>query len=173
VEGTAGSWGVPAGASVPNASAWSSSRHAHPHTHTQPDPSLFPARVSQPGSLALTRRSPRLPSVKAKSCCGPLVCRAGGRGTPGAWPLARLRARPGSYGPRARSLVPPPRLAPQVSGCASPQLLLLPRPAGAEKLLTCVASPPPPLPRLLLSLAARWGEGGRWGGGSRRERGGD
>lgn len=54
VKGTAGSQGVTAGASDPNASAGSSSRH----TNTQPDPSLFPARVSQPGALA--RRSPRL-----------------------------------------------------------------------------------------------------------------
>lgn len=117
-------------------------------------------------SRSLLSTPPPGRSVKAKSF-SPRVLPAEGRGTPRAWLFAGLRTRPGSSARAPTAWVPPPSPAPQVSRRASPPLLLLPRPAGAEKLPICVASPPPPFPRLQLSLAARWGGGGgpRVGGG--------
>ena len=168
VEGTTGSLGVRAGPwtqkILPGAGAGT---HTLTHTHT-PTPLCSRLEFLQSGSLALL-----LAALHASA--GPLVkelCPSGSpsRGVGDARSLAACRSADAPQllrRRRARSLVPPPRPAPQVSGCASPPPLLLPRLAGAEKLPTCVASPPLPLPRLQLSLAARWGGGGR------REGGGD
>lgn len=159
VEGTAGSRGVTAGASDPNASAGSSSRHTH-----SPTPLCSRLEFLSLALLLAALHASAEPFCQSKEL-HPSGSPGRGEGVvPRAWPRSRLRARPGSSDLECSAQVPPPHPAPQVSGCASPPLLLLPRLAGAEKLPTCVASPPPPLPRLQLSLAARWG-GGREGGG--------
>ena len=163
MEGTAGSRGVTAGTADPKASARSWSRNTH-------SPTPLCSRLEFLSlARSLARCSPRL---RPAACQSKELHPSGspGPGEGDAQSLAACGATGASwlFGLRARSLIPPPRPAPQVSGCASPPLLLLPRLAGAEKLPTCVASPPLPLPRLQLSLAARWE-----GGGGRREGAGD